>query len=97
MYDIYGTVRLPCLVYIGNSLAHCSGHHIWLLFGLICGDAETKPGRRKDPYFTPKNSLQSSHFFLDFRSYYPQFFTPHLLLSSSISLTLALAVSVKLP
>lgn len=98
MYDIYGIVRLPFLVYVGDSLAHSSGHHIWLLFGLICGDGETKPRGRKDPYFTPKKALQIGHSFLDFSSYYyPQFLPPHVLLSSFISLTLAFAVPVKLP
>lgn len=76
--DIYGIVRLPFSAYIGNSLAHCLGYHIWLLFGLTCGDADTKPGGKKDPYFTPKKSLQISPSFLVFSSYYyPQFLHLH--------------------
>ena len=75
MCDLYGIVSLLWSVYISNSLPQCTGHHIWLAFGLICGDAKTMPGERKDPYFTPKKALQWGHFFLDSSSYH----NPHLL------------------
>lgn len=91
MCDIYRIVRLLCLVYKTMSCAHCTRHHIWVLFGLVCGG-------RKDPYFTPKRLFKVPISTLTLVATITHNSSlPVYCLGSSISLTLALAVLTTLP